>query len=80
MTDRELMQQAIDFICSVMVHPSQIAARDAIADALEKRLAQPKQKPLTEKRIEELYSFWVVDRQDIVGFARAVERTVEGEA
>ena len=31
-------------------------------------------KPLTEKRIEELYSFWVVDCQDIVGFARAVER------
>ena len=40
----------------------------------------PQRKPLTEKRIEELYSFWVVDRQDIVGFARAVERTVEGEA
>ena len=33
-----------------------------------------KQEPLTEKRIEELYSFWVVDCQDIVGFARAVER------
>lgn len=37
-------------------------------------------KPLTEKRIGELYSFWVVDCQDIVGFARAVERTVKGEA
>ena len=33
-----------------------------------------KQEPLTEKRIEELYSFWVVDCQDIIGFARAVER------
>ena len=40
----------------------------------------PQRKPLTEKRIEELYSFWVVDCQDIVGFARAVERTVKGEA
>ena len=39
----------------------------------------PQRKPLTEKRIEELYSFWVVDCQDIVGFARAVERTVKGE-
>jgi hypothetical protein len=39
----------------------------------------PQHKPLTEKRIEELYSFWVVDCQDIVGFARAVERTVKGE-
>ena len=39
----------------------------------------PQRKPLTEKRIEELYSFWVVDCQDIVGFARAIERTVKGE-
>ena len=39
----------------------------------------PQCQPLTEKRIEELYSFWVVDCQDIVGFARAVERTVKGE-
>ncbi len=41
---------------------------------------QPPQTPrqwqgLTEKRIEELYSFWIVDCQDIVGFARAIERT-----
>ena len=35
--------------------------------------------PLTEKRIEELYSFWIVDCQDIVGFVRAIERTVKGE-
>ena len=47
MTDRELMQQALDFISSVMVHPSQIAARDAIADALEKKLAQPERIQLT---------------------------------
>ena len=39
----------------------------------------PQCQPLTEKRIEELYSFWVVDCQDIVGFARAIERTVKGE-
>ena len=43
------------------------------------RTTPPQRKPLTEKRIEELYSFWVVDCQDIVGFARAVERTVKGE-
>ena len=43
------------------------------------RVTPPQRKPLTEKRIEELYSFWVVDCQDIVGFARAVERTVKGE-
>ena len=35
---------------------------------------EPVQEPLTEKRIEELYSFWVVDCQDIVAFARAIER------
>jgi hypothetical protein len=43
--------------------------------ALRERLAQPEQNPLTEKRIEELYSFWIVDCQDIVGFARAIERS-----
>ena len=45
----------------------------------EKSTGMNQRKPLTEKRIEELYSFWVVDCQDIVGFARAVERTVKGE-
>ena len=46
MTKDEALKLALDFICSVMVHPSQIAARDAIADALEKRLAQPEQEPV----------------------------------
>ena len=44
-------------------------------DELRAAIEQAHQKPLTEKRIEELYSFWVVDCQDIVGFARAVERS-----
>lgn len=41
---------------------------------------QPEHEPLTEKRISELYSFWVVDCQDIVGFARAIERLNLGAA
>ena len=120
MTDRELMQQALDALEEInklsigenaICLPAEI---DGALDALRERLAQPEQepvahtlncvcgavwdvspdgveemvhapnppqrKPLTEKRIEELYSFWVVDCQDIVGFARAVERTVKGEA
>lgn len=51
----------------------------AIWESQELVSTPPQRKPLTEKRIEELYSFWVVDCQDIVGFARAVERTVKGE-
>ena len=133
MTDRELMQQALEALellaryenpstkiqvrkpkdggPIVTMYPHKVAT-DAAAP-LRERLAQPEQepvahtlncvcgavwdvspdgveemvhapnptqrKPLTEKRIEELYSFWVVDCQDIVGFARAVERTVKGE-
>lgn len=34
--------------------------------------------PLTEKRINELYLFWIVDCQDVVGFARAIERAAHG--
>ena len=54
-------------------------ARTVMLDQTSHDTAPPQRKPLTEKRIEELYSFWVVDCQDIVGFARAVERTVKGE-
>ena len=89
MTDRELMRQALEGIDWLRHHLTAhhgCLHMDAAASgipawlnkteaALGERLAQPEQKLLTEKRIKELYSFWVVDCQDIVGFARAVERT-----
>ena len=57
----------------VTIYPHKVAA-DA-ASLLRERLAREEQEPLTEIRIEELYSFWIVDCQDIVGFARALERS-----
>lgn len=70
MTDRELMQQALEGWDSPAGFPKLVEAMEAMRE----RLTPPERKPLTEERIEELYSFWVVDCQDIVGFARAVER------
>jgi hypothetical protein len=71
MNDRELMQQAL------MALEEGMTSKEwrELVKALRERLAQPEQNPLTEKRIEELYSFWIVDCQDIVGFARAIERS-----
>lgn len=113
MTDRELMQQALDALTAYDGTNGE-SKRKRVLAALRERLAQPEQEPvwiqpnhlqlarrapflcrvepkqrddfvplytappqrnpLTEKRIEELYSFWIVDCQDIVGFARAIER------
>jgi hypothetical protein len=71
MSDKELMQQAL------MALEEGMTSKEwrELVKALRERLAQPEQNPLTEKRIEELYSFWIVDCQDIVGFARAIERS-----
>ena len=84
-TDRELMQQAVDALEKAMGDSAEfgrISYGECLSaiNALRERLAQLPQTPrqwqgLTEKRIEELYSFWIVDCQDIVGFARAIERT-----
>ena len=46
-----------------------------VADMVRRSEQSAQQEPLTEKRIIELYSFWVVDCQDVVGFARAIERS-----
>ena len=48
MTDRELMQQALDALeqHSAIQHPQQRHYRDAAIDALRERLAQPEQEPV----------------------------------
>ena len=82
MTDRELLEQALEALDGVeallssmdVTHLLIYGEVDKAITALRERLAQPEQEPLTEKRILELYSFWIVDCQDIVGFARAIER------
>jgi hypothetical protein len=71
---REALRAAIE-----QAQPELVCVCGAIWEGQELVSSPPQRKPLTEKRIEELYSFWVVDCQDIVGFARAIERTVKGE-
>ena len=70
---------AMDALRERLAQPELVCVCGAIWEGQELVSSPPQRKPLTEKRIEELYSFWVVDCQDIVGFARAIERTVKGE-
>lgn len=53
MTDRELMQQALEALRSVQDHRPNDETNNAIA-ALRKRLAQPEQKPVAWANLNEL--------------------------
>lgn len=71
MTDRELMQQALDVI-ELPITCGEIKRGKTIA-ALRERLAHPEWQSLTEEEINNSYLFWVVDQQDVMGFGKSLE-------
>lgn len=75
------MKQALEFISSVKVHPSQIAERDSLHDALQAAIAEAeKQEPVTETQKRAAFErFWVAeigDKDDLTygGLGYAINR------